>query len=814
MQTPWDELLQFDDFDSVGDIIDVEGGNPFAGGGSDSGGGGNPFAGGGNSNAAGFGQTTDTGVGNTENGNGNQYFGNDNETNGNGNWYISQESDLPENFMEGEGNSFIDSLFADNGNSIGGNNPAFAGGGVPSFAGGGDFSTITGADNNQTEGNGNWNFGANNTTDGNGNWELGSNNQTEGNANWNLGDNNQVTGNGNQPGGDNNQVTGNGNQPSGDDNQINGNRVSSDEDSQNIVGNGDRYLLMDDEGNIFVVDDESASDSQYEFDFEFLTNANGEDSETASLDQPFVQSLFSQFASGNGFSTDGADETEENNAQAGGGNPFAGGGNAFGGGSDSQGGGNPFAGGGNPFGGGSDSQGGGNPFAGGGNSSDDSSENQDSDLDEQLRQSPFGRLFDLPGVDGAEDIFGNLGAPSGEGNPFGGDGEGGGIGEGSPFAFWNPLTEGNPFTPEDDMPENENIGGGNPFAGGGNDSGGGNPFAGGGNPFGGGSDSESGGNPFAGGGNDSGGESIASPWDELLQFEEFDSVEDVLGLSNGNSFGGDNDSQGGGNPFAGGSDSEGGGNPFAGGGNNSGGESMESPWDELLQFEEFDSIEDIFNSDGETEFSFEDTDAFTEIFAETSVGDLLDFPGVDSPEDIFSTFGIDEDADGENLLENWNPFTDGNPFVADDEEDIEPVYNADGDRILEENQFGYLILDSEETLFLSTDDLIDDSDVEIGQEGFSEDLFSSDEDSLIDGEVVVGNLLEGLEGELAIEIEDGYLINNEAGEWFVSRDEVIGEEDISLGSSDLFSDSNPFAGDIEQFLSSSSFPENLSTANE
>lgn len=162
----------------------------------------------------------ETGSNNQADGNGNWYFGNENQTNGNGNWYITQESDLPANFLEDESNSFVSNLFGDNGNALGGNNPAFAGGGVPSFSGfdNSGFSEITDANSNQTEGNGNWYFGNGNSTN----------------------------------------------------------------------GNGDRYLLMDNEGNVFVVNDESASDSQYQFDFEFLTNTNGEESATTSLEQPLV----------------------------------------------------------------------------------------------------------------------------------------------------------------------------------------------------------------------------------------------------------------------------------------------------------------------------------------------------------------------------------------------------------------------------------------------------------------------------------------------------------------------------------------------
>jgi hypothetical protein len=704
----------------------------------------NPFAPNSNNASTDTSNSVDTRTGNIDRGNGNN-FANDsqsetvsnNQANGNGNWYISQESDLPDNFLAEENNSFIANLFTENGNSIGGNNPAFAGGGVPSFASGAsgsiDFSQITGANGNQTEGNGNWYFGEGNSTNGNGNWEFGDNNQTEGNANWNFGDGNAITGNGNQPGGDGNTITGNGNQPSGDDNQISGNRVSPEASDQNIVGNGDRYLLMDSQGNVFVVNDESASDSQAQFDFEFLTNTNGNESTTASLDRPFVENLFSQFASGNNTNNTGESESQISFS---GGNPLA---------SNSE-----------------------------TNNSNNNSNDRDSDLDEQLSQSPFGRLLDLPGVDGAEDIFGNLGAPSG--------GEGGGIGEGSPFAFWNPVTEGNPFTPDDDTPENANLGG-NSFTGGGNSSGnGGNPFAGG--------ESFSGGNenPFAGGGGSSGGGSMQSPWDALLQFEEFDSVEDILGIPTGNnSSRGENNSNN---------------------SNSTNNVAERSSTEQTEQTEESKNAEIFSNFSTEETFSFENADfenanfenTMGNEFTETPIADLLDFPGVNSPEDIFGTFGVGDDAEGENLLEDWNPFTDGNPFVVGDEDETEPVYNADGDRLLVENQFGYILQNSEDKLFLSLDDTINENDVEISQGGFSDDLFDSNQnngDSPDDTNV--GNFLEGQ--EIAIEIENGYLLNDETGNWFISSDDTLGEEDISLGDVDLFSENNPFAEDIESFFS-------------
>jgi hypothetical protein len=83
----------------------------------------------------------------------------------------------------------------------------------------------------------------------------------------------------------------------------------------------------------------------------------------------------------------------------------------------------------------------------------------DSALEEQLRNSPFGRLLDIEGVDGAEDIFGNVGGGAGGGNSFGG----GGVGNGNPFANWDPLTDGNPFIEGDEPSTGSGSSGSNPF---------------------------------------------------------------------------------------------------------------------------------------------------------------------------------------------------------------------------------------------------------------------------------------------------------------------------------------------------------------
>ena len=79
------------------------------------------------------------------------------------------------------------------------------------------------------------------------------------------------------------------------------------------------------------------------------------------------------------------------------------------------------------------------------NSAEESQQGGD-DLNELLGQSPFGPLLDIPGVDGAEDIFGNVGG--GAGGQMGGSQ--GGAGSGNPFANFNPLEDGNPFIEGDE----------------------------------------------------------------------------------------------------------------------------------------------------------------------------------------------------------------------------------------------------------------------------------------------------------------------------------------------------------------------------
>ncbi|MEM7714825.1 MAG: hypothetical protein AAF349_14815 [Cyanobacteria bacterium P01_A01_bin.68] len=128
---------------------------------------------------------------------------------------------------------------------------------------------------------------------------------------------------------------------------------------------------------------------------------------------------------------------------------------------------------------------------------------------EDINLGPFNRLLDIEGVDGVEDIFGNVGIP-GE-NPFGSE-EGGAPSDmgdlaygGNPFAgdnFWTIFNGGvNPAEAGGDFGS-----GSNPFSGGGSGEGG---FGSGSNPFSGGGSSEggfgSGSNPFSGSGSGEGG---------------------------------------------------------------------------------------------------------------------------------------------------------------------------------------------------------------------------------------------------------------------------------------------------------------------
>lgn len=415
MRTPFDDLLEFDEFDNIGDIFgDMDGENPFADGapsGSaapDGGGmgGENPFAGGMPSDSAapiegsgdnasedpfsnfnpntdgspftdsddstdetadgveempsggggsmmgmggGFSGSIDTGTGNTDNGNGNNFlgdsegnsgsnnqadgngnwfYGNDNQAEGNGNWSFGEGNQINGNgnwnLNQEEGGTPFDDLFAGDNNPLAGGNPlgfgeeggaplGEMGGNNPVLAGGsttptpvGDGETPDSAENptgnqNAINGNGNWNFGSENTVSGNGNWGFGDENVIDnGNGNWSLGDNNQVSGNGNRPTGSDNSVSGNSNRVSGSGNDVFGNRFNIEDDDSSIYGNGDRYFSTDEDGNVTLVSDESASDPNYTFDFEGVVNngsadellSGGEDSNLGDSGEEIVTDVY------------------------------------------------------------------------------------------------------------------------------------------------------------------------------------------------------------------------------------------------------------------------------------------------------------------------------------------------------------------------------------------------------------------------------------------------------------------------------------------------------------------------------------------
>jgi hypothetical protein len=354
-------------------------------------------------------------------GNGNWNFGDGNQVNGNGNWNLNEESGTSFNsIFEGENNSLTGSNSLGVGeeggipaDALGGNNPIFAGGSTtPTPVGEGqmpDTAENPTGNQNTINGNGNWNFGSDNDISGNGNWSFGDGNiVTEGNANWNLGDDNKVSGNGNRPSGNDNSISGNSNRISGDDNSINGNRFDLDEDGLNIVGNADRYFQTDTDGNVSLVSDESASDLNYNFDFDGVVEESGDGEQPGDNDsagQDVIDGVYGSLTESNTDSLPDSSDGTSGNVNASG-NPFGGGASGFGGDASTK-----------------DSAG---SFSSGGSSSNTLSSNTNSNYDfsafeqsgegdpnELIEQSPFGPLLDIPGIDGAEDIFGNIGGGGG-----------------------------------------------------------------------------------------------------------------------------------------------------------------------------------------------------------------------------------------------------------------------------------------------------------------------------------------------------------------------------------------------------------------
>ncbi len=577
----------------------------------------------------------DIGKDNTDNGNGNQFYGDRNQAEGNGNWFLSGQESASSNpfntVLSGENNPF-ESAGESAGppagitggipfESMGGNNPVLAGGGsAPAPAGDGttpESALNPTADDNTTNGNGNWFFGSGNSNSGNGNWNFGNKTEVEGNGNWNLGDSNSVSGNGNRPSGSDNTVSGNGNRVSGDNNKVSGNGFDIAEGGMDVYGNGDRYLSTDSEGNVTLVDDKSASNPNFDFTGVVGNEANGDETTVSKMPITGLASEMASAAMGGAALTASdtampgempsetvTNETATNETVT--------------------------------------------------NEASSAMGESNTDMMELLRQSPFGVLLDIPGVDSVEDIFGNVGGE----NPFGGaggaDGSEMGSPMGNPFANWDPVRDGNPFiqgdepdtsaggtaypgapamspasetpgevsmnevVPMSEMPDSPASGDSNtdgfgidmatsgtdmaasgmdmsnmsdadltellkqsPFGVlfdipgvdsvedifGNVDGAGGNPFAGGGNPFGGGA--AGGGNPFGGGAGGTGGEEAPPEgyeynFDDVDGVYSFDNAEGTGGAGGGNPFGGGGEAGAGGNPFGGGGESGAGGNPFGG----------------------------------------------------------------------------------------------------------------------------------------------------------------------------------------------------------------------------------------------------------
>ena len=201
MESPFDPLLQFEEFDSLEDILgDVDpSDNPFAGGlapsgdvvpstnatatsesngnnplnadpnteaslkpgsgevadGTGDGVGGNPFAGGGSMMNADF-SGSDTGVSNTDNGNGNNFVGDsegesgsNNQADGNGNWFYGNDNQVNGNGnwnLSGEDSIPLDSISEGENNPLASDNPQGDGeeGGIPAEAFGGNNPVFAG----------------------------------------------------------------------------------------------------------------------------------------------------------------------------------------------------------------------------------------------------------------------------------------------------------------------------------------------------------------------------------------------------------------------------------------------------------------------------------------------------------------------------------------------------------------------------------------------------------------------------------------------------------------------------------------------
>ena len=360
-----------------------------------------------------------------------------------------------------------------------------------------------------------------------------------------------------------------------------------------------------------------------------------------------------------------------------------------------------------------------------------------------------------------EDIFGNVGG-GGE-NPFGGGSDAGG-GE-SPVMDGESDGGENPFGGGSDAGESD--GGGNPFGSGsdaGESDGGGNPFgggsdaggAGGENPFGGGSDAgagaggASGGNPFGGGSNAGGG----APNSNANPDYDYDfSAFEPSGEAAPSETGESpviSDAGAGGENPFGGGSGAGG----AGGGNSFGGGGGGNPFGGGS------------SSGGESPVMDGESD------------------GGENP------FGGGSNASGAgsgNPFANFNPLEEGNPLVEGDEPNISFGGAASGE--------------SDENLSIGAGSGAGGAGGFGGSTGGG-NPFGGESSGLPD------------EGAFAIGDDNGYVVRDENGQWFISEDDVASEDDTSLTNpeipgADSEGSGNPFGGNPDEFDPTADSPDSL-----
>jgi hypothetical protein len=186
MRTPFDQLLEFEEFSNVGDIfMDADmGDNPFA----PTGGSTPPSDDGSEVPAGGFPLPDDAqpnaGGDSVPEGDSNNPFDSFNPNTSGSPFTDSDDvadetADGVEEMSFGGGGSMMNTDFSGIdtgvGNTDNGNGNNFLG----------DSEGESGS-NNQAEGSGNWFYGSDNLAEGNGNWSFGDGNQVNGNGNWNL----------------------------------------------------------------------------------------------------------------------------------------------------------------------------------------------------------------------------------------------------------------------------------------------------------------------------------------------------------------------------------------------------------------------------------------------------------------------------------------------------------------------------------------------------------------------------------------------------------------------------------------------------